>query len=97
YAGIHPGPLDPDFGTLDLPRIAAGAGGDISPIVRRVPRRVMPLGAAVILRALLAFLTFAALGALAIPAMARAEGLRLRGDGTARGDVLTLADLVEGA
>ncbi|MEE7460246.1 flagella basal body P-ring formation protein FlgA [Methylobacterium fujisawaense] len=57
----------------------------------------MPLGAAVILRALLAFLTFAALGALAIPAMARAEGLRLRGDVTARGDVLTLADLVEGA
>ncbi|MEE7440056.1 flagella basal body P-ring formation protein FlgA [Methylobacterium oryzae] len=56
----------------------------------------MPLGAAVILRALLAFLTFAALGALAIPAMARAEGLRLRGDVTARGDVLTLADLVEG-
>ncbi|SEG26500.1 flagella basal body P-ring formation protein FlgA [Methylobacterium sp. 190mf] len=97
YAGTHPDPLDPDFGTLDLPRIAAGAGDDISPIVRRVPRRVMPLGAAVILRALLAFLTFAALGALAIPAMARAEGLRLRGDVTARGDVLTLADLVEGA
>lgn len=97
YAGMHPDPLDPDFGTLDLPRIAAGAGDDISPIVRRVPRRVMPLGAAVILRALLAFLTFAALGALAIPAMARAEGLRLRGDVTARGDVLTLADLVEGA
>ncbi|MEH3063846.1 MAG: flagellar basal body P-ring formation chaperone FlgA [Methylobacterium radiotolerans] len=97
YAGMHPDPLDPDFETLDLPRIAAGAGDDISPIVRRVPRRVMPLGAAVILRALLAFLTFAALGALAIPAMARAEGLRLRGDVTARGDVLTLADLVEGA
>lgn len=97
YAGMHPDPLDPDFATLDLPRIAAGAGDDISPIVRRVPRRVMPLGAAVILRALLAFLTFAALGALAIPAMARAEGLRLRGDVTARGDVLTLADLVEGA
>lgn len=97
YAGMHPDPLDPDFETLDLPRIAAGAGDDISPIVRRVPRRVMPLGAAVILRALLAFLTFAALGALAIPAMARAEGLRLRGDVTARGDVLTLADLVDGA
>ncbi|MEE7502160.1 flagella basal body P-ring formation protein FlgA [Methylobacterium mesophilicum] len=57
----------------------------------------MPLGGAVILRAVLAFLTFALLGALAIPAMARAEGLRLRGDVTARGDVLTLADLVEGA
>jgi hypothetical protein len=34
------------------------------------------------------------LGALAIPAMARADGLRLRGDVTARGDVLTLADLI---
>ncbi|MGU3465390.1 flagellar basal body P-ring formation chaperone FlgA [Methylobacterium sp. C33D] len=97
YAGMHPDPLDPDFGTLDLPRVAAGDGDDISPIVRRVPPRVMPLGGAVILRAVLAFLTFALLGALAIPAMARAEGLRLRGDVTARGDVLTLADLVEGA
>ncbi|KAA0124010.1 flagella basal body P-ring formation protein FlgA [Methylobacterium sp. P1-11] len=57
----------------------------------------MPLGSAVILRAVLAFLTFAVLGALAIPAMARADELRLRGDVTARGDVLTLADLVEGA
>ena len=38
------------------------------------------LGGAVILRAVLAFLTFAVLGALAIPAMARADVLRLRGD-----------------
>ena len=97
YAGMHPDPLDPDFETLDLPRVAAGDGDDISPIVRRVPPRVMPLGGAVILRAVLAFLTFAVLGALAIPAMARADVLRLRGDVTARGDVLTLADLVEGA
>ncbi|WP_331289950.1 flagellar basal body P-ring formation chaperone FlgA [Methylobacterium radiotolerans] len=97
YAGIHPDPLDPDFGTLDLPRLGGADGSDISPIVRRVPPRVMPLGAAVILRAVLAFLTFAVLGALAIPAMARAESLRLRGDVTARGDILTLADLVEGA
>ncbi|WP_246695194.1 flagellar basal body P-ring formation chaperone FlgA [Methylobacterium sp. P1-11] len=87
----------PDFETLDLPRIGAAKGTDISPIVRRVPPRVMPLGSAVILRAVLAFLTFAVLGALAIPAMARADELRLRGDVTARGDVLTLADLVEGA
>ncbi|WP_331303104.1 flagellar basal body P-ring formation chaperone FlgA [Methylobacterium oryzae] len=97
YAGIHPDPLDPDFGTLDLPRLVGADGSDISPIVRRVPPRVMPLGTAVILRAVLAFLTFAVLGALAIPAMARAESLRLRGDVTARGDILTLADLVEGA
>jgi hypothetical protein len=32
------------------------------------------------------------LGALAIPAMARADGLRLRGDVTARGDVLQAGD-----
>ncbi|MGU3664376.1 flagellar basal body P-ring formation chaperone FlgA [Methylobacterium sp. A49B] len=70
---------------------------DLSPIVRRARPRAAPLGAAVLLRAVLAFLTFAAIGALAIPAMARADGLRLRGDITARGDVLTLADLVEGA
>ena len=49
YAGMHPDPLDPDFETLDLPRVAAGDGDDISPIVRRVPPRVMPLGGAVIL------------------------------------------------
>jgi len=95
YAGMHSD--HPDFETLDLPRIGAAKGTDISPIVRRVPPRVMPLGSAVILRAVLAFLTFAVLGALAIPAMARADELRLRGDVTARGDVLTLADLVEGA
>ncbi len=26
YAGMHPDPLDPDFETLDLPRVAAGTG-----------------------------------------------------------------------
>ena len=74
-------------------------GGRERPQPDRPPSRprVAPLGAAVLLRAMLAFLTFAVLGALAIPAIARAEGLRLRGDVTARGDVLTLADLVEGA
>ncbi|WP_457106088.1 flagellar basal body P-ring formation chaperone FlgA [Methylobacterium sp. P5_C11] len=92
YAGMHP---DPE--TLDLPRIGMADASDVSPIIRRVRPRAAPLGSAVVLRAVLAFLTFAVLGALAIPAMARAEGLRLRGDVTARGDVLTLADLVEGA
>ncbi|MFF9549191.1 flagellar basal body P-ring formation chaperone FlgA [Methylobacterium fujisawaense] len=102
YAGMHPAhpahPTrpDPDFETLDLPRIGMADGSDISPIIRRPRPRVSPLGSAVILRAVLAFLTFAVLGALAIPAMAQAEGLRLRGDVTARGDILTLADLVEG-
>ncbi|MGX9979148.1 flagellar basal body P-ring formation chaperone FlgA [Methylobacterium fujisawaense] len=99
YAGMHPAHparLDPDFETLDLPRIGMADGSDISPIIRRPRPRVSPLGSAVILRAVLAFLTFAVLGALAIPAMAQAEGLRLRGDVTARGDILTLADLVEG-
>lgn len=98
YAGMHPAhPAhpDPDFETLDLPRIGMADGSDISPIIRR-PRPRVSLGSAVILRAVLAFLTFAVLGALAIPAMAQAEGLRLRGDVTARGDILTLADLVEG-
>lgn len=94
YAGMHP---DPDLETLDLPRIGMADANDISPIIRRVRPRAAPLGSAVILRAVLAFLTFAVLGALAIPAMAQADGLRLRGDVTARGDVLTLADLVEGA
>jgi flagellar basal body P-ring formation protein FlgA len=92
YAGTHP-----DFETHALPRVDPEAASDLSPIVRRDRPRVAPLGSAVILRAVLAVLTFTVLGVLAIPAMARAEGLRLRGDVTARGDVLTLADLVEGA
>jgi flagellar basal body P-ring formation protein FlgA len=94
YAGMLP---DPAFETLGLPRIGAADASDLSPIVRRARPRVAPLGTAVVLRAVLAVLAFAVLGALAIPAMARADGLRLRGDVTARGDVLTLADLVEGA
>ena len=95
FTGLHP---DPAFEATVLPLISRAADeSDLSPIVRRARPRVTPPGTAVLLRAMLAFLTFTALGALAIPAMARAEGLRLRGDVTARGDVLTLADLVEGA
>jgi flagellar basal body P-ring formation protein FlgA len=95
YAGM---PQDPAFEAVALPLLSTTADeSDLSPIVRRARPRAAPLGAAVLLRAVLAFLTFAAIGALAIPAMARADGLRLRGDITARGDVLTLADLVEGA
>ncbi|WP_409566201.1 flagellar basal body P-ring formation chaperone FlgA [Methylobacterium sp. J-070] len=93
YAGMH---QDPAFEAVALVSTAADES-DLSPIVRPSRSRVAPVGTAVLLRAMLAFLTFAVLGALAIPAIARAEGLRLRGDVTARGDVLTLADLVEGA
>ncbi|MGH1572891.1 hypothetical protein ACRAWG_22205 [Methylobacterium sp. P31] len=88
---------DSAFEPLGLPRVGTSDASDLSPIVRRTRPRVTPLGTAVLLRAMLAVLTFALLGALAFPAMARADGLRLRGDVTARGDVLTLADLVEGA
>ncbi|MBE7245511.1 MAG: flagellar basal body P-ring formation protein FlgA [Actinomycetospora chiangmaiensis] len=95
YAGLH---HDPAFDAHVLPLVSTASDeSDLSPIVRRPRPRVAPLGMAVVIRTLLAVLAFAALGALAIPAMARADGLRLRGDVTARGDILTLADLVEGA
>ena len=95
YVGMFP---DPARETVVLPLVSTASDeSDLSPIVRRPRPRVVPLGTAVILRAVLAVLTVAVLGVLAIPAMARADGLRLRGDVTARGDVLTLADLIEGA
>ncbi|MCJ2071014.1 flagellar basal body P-ring formation chaperone FlgA [Methylobacterium sp. J-030] len=95
YANPH---HDTAFEAAVLPLVSTAPDeSDLSPIVRRRRPRVSPLGMAVVLRTMLAVLAFAALGALAIPAMARADGLRLRGDVTARGDVLTLADLVEGA
>ncbi len=89
---------DSAYDSVALPLVGTGEdGSDLNPIIRRPRPRVTPLGMAPVLRAVLAVLTVAVLGALAIPAMARAEGLRLRGDVTARGDVLTLADLIEGA
>jgi flagellar basal body P-ring formation protein FlgA len=88
---------DPALDAVVLPLVSKADESDLSPIVRRPRPRVVPLGAAVVLRAVLAFVTITVLGALAIPALARADTLRLRGDVTARGDVLTLADLVEGA
>jgi flagellar basal body P-ring formation protein FlgA len=95
YAGMLP---DPASETAVLPLASTAADeSDLNPIIRRPRPRVAPLGTAVVLRAVLAVLTVAVLGMLAIPAMARADGLRLRGDVTARGDVLTLADLIEGA
>ena len=69
---------------------------DLTPIVRRPPARAMPMRLVIVLRAGLALLTLAALGAVALPARAEAP-MRLRGDITARGDVLTLGDLVENA
>jgi flagellar basal body P-ring formation protein FlgA len=94
-AGMLP---DSAYETVALPLPSRATDeSDLNPIVRRARPRVAAPGAAVLLRAALAFVTFALLGALAIPAMARADGLRLRGDVTARGDVLTLGDLVEGA
>jgi flagella basal body P-ring formation protein FlgA len=95
YARMLP---DPAFATVVLPLVSTASDeSDLSPIVRRPRPRVVPLGTAVVLRAVLAVLTVAVLGVIAIPAMARADGLHLRGDVTARGDVLTLADLIEGA
>lgn len=48
-------------------------------------------------RLILALATVLALAIATLPSMARADVLRLRGDVTAKGDVLTLGDLVENA
>ncbi len=67
----------------------------LSPIVQ--PRhRLAPLPShGMLLRAALALFAFVILGAVAVPAMAETAPPRLRGDVTARHDVLTLGDLVE--
>ncbi|MGU3537248.1 flagellar basal body P-ring formation chaperone FlgA [Methylobacterium sp. A54F] len=54
------------------------------------------MSAGIVLRLVASVVTLFAVGFLVLPAAA-AEALRLRGDVTARGDVLTLGDLVEGA
>lgn len=67
----------------------------LKPITHVAPARVACLSVGVVARTLLALV---ALGLLALPVLAQdAQRLRLRGDVTARGDVLTLGDLVEGA
>ena len=71
------------------------AGEELAPIPSERPARAGTLGAGALLRALAIVCAFAALGFLTLPALA--SGLRLRGDVTARGDVLTLGELVEGA
>ncbi|WP_375456701.1 flagellar basal body P-ring formation chaperone FlgA [uncultured Methylobacterium sp.] len=79
---------------LDVPD--AAPVGYLAPVARRPLTRIAPIGAGVWLRAAFAFLALAVLGACVLPALADAP-MRLRGDVTARGDVLTLDDLVEGA
>jgi len=62
------------------------------------PSRVETLSGPVLARAVLALAVVVALSCLTLPLMAReGHAMRLRGDVTARGDVLTLGDLVEGA
>lgn len=67
----------------------------LNPIVQpRRPRVARPCRG-MILRAALALVVFVILGAVAVPAMAETATPRLRGDVTARQDILTLGDLVE--
>lgn len=67
----------------------------LNPIVQpRRPRAPLP-APGMLLRAALAFAVFVIIGAVALPAMAEPVAPRLRGDVTARNDVLTLGDLVE--
>ena len=67
----------------------------LAPIVREHRPRVAPPAPGMLLRAVLALMVFMILGAVAVPAMAEGTAPRLRGDITARRDVLTLGDLVE--
>ena len=71
------------------------AGDDLEPIGTQAPVRVETLGTGAILRMVLTLCAFLALGFLTLPALA--DPLRLRGDVVARGDVLTLGELVDGA
>ncbi|GJD33742.1 hypothetical protein FMGBMHLM_0635 [Methylobacterium aerolatum] len=69
----------------------------LTPIVQPTRRRVAPPAPGMVLRAVLALAVVLILGAVALPAMAATPTPRLRGDVTARNDVLTLGDLVENA
>ncbi|VUD69477.1 flagellar basal body P-ring formation chaperone FlgA [Methylobacterium symbioticum] len=69
---------------------------DLTPMVRRLPARAVPMRLSIVLRAIFSVLALGAIGMFASPARAEAP-MRLRGDVTARGDVLTLGDLVENA
>lgn len=69
---------------------------DLTPIARSPRARPAPVGLAMLVRATIALLALALVATLSLPALAEAP-MRLRGDVTARGDVLTLDDLVENA
>lgn len=73
----------------DLPEVM------LHPIVQPRRPRVAPPAPAMLLRAALALVAFVILGAMAVPAMAETALPRLRGDITAKRDILTLGDLVE--
>ena len=67
----------------------------LSPITQpRRPRAPLP-APGMLIRAALALVLFVILGAVAVPAMAETAAPRLRGDVTAKTDILTLGDLVE--
>ncbi|WP_336486622.1 flagellar basal body P-ring formation chaperone FlgA [Methylobacterium nigriterrae] len=68
----------------------------LNPITPAPSPRIAPLGPAVVGRAALALAALLAIGFFTLPALAGGS-LRLRGDVTARGDILNLGDLVEGA
>ena len=67
------------------------------PLRHSVPPAVTPLSRGVIGRTVVALAAFMAMTLFALPLMAAGSPLRLRGDVTARGDTLSLGDLVEGA
>lgn len=69
----------------------------LRPIRRPVRLAVTPLSRGVIGRTFLALAAFMTAMLFALPLMAAGNPLRLRGDVTARGDTLSLGDLVEGA
>ena len=67
----------------------------LNPIVQpRRPRAPLP-APGMLIRAALALAVFVILGVVAMPAMAETVVPRLRGDVTAKNDILTLGDLVE--
>lgn len=69
----------------------------LRPLRRSAPLAVTPLSRGVIGRTLFALAAFVAMALFALPLMAAGNPLRLRGDVTARGDTLSLGELVEGA
>lgn len=69
----------------------------LRPLRSAAPLAVAPLSRGTLGRTLIALLAFVAVTLFALPLMAASNPPRLRGDVTARGDTLSLGDLVEGA